>query len=723
LATTAAVIYIQSESFARIVRQRLQERVAKSLGVELNFDRLKIGVLPPSVSLLNVDLKVSTARNKLGLSPDTVFRAGSLGFSFRMIQAFSSGIAVNKVFLSDAEVKLALPKGKDEPGGGEKLSSLVHKPIRFQLANGFVASIRQLEVKNTQLDLTAGATHVVAKNVGYLALTPSSEGTNLVLNADDLVVDSPKMKETLKEIKANLDVQRNLVLLSGLDVQRRAAALHASGKLVGSVDNILEARADVDLILRGPMRELSDFEKSLGSFEGDVLADAKIVGRLKDPEVQGRIQVANFAHELWKLDKIELTGSYGSGLLVLDSLTVNAGAGKALLRNKLEVPIPFKPEPAVFQLRLENAQLADFAGNLRKSVNNLRLKLDGAINARLEFAESGGKVRLGAVSLKPDVSVSDLELNNQVYQKTRPYKRIFKVQPFQLNGNVQIKGGELQVAGAKFTFASGTMDVSGSHTAAGYDLTGTTSSVNLGTEVGDIAGIPVQGNGALAIHVHGPDSAVKIDFDLKQQNANFVRFDFGNLEGKVVYDDDKDQILIPGVTGRHGSAAFAVSGRVDIGDGEDLDLAASFDESAPDDIFAIFAHQLERISWIPHGMTGTIRGTAKVGGKYTDGLNTLEISSQLSGRNLSYKGEVVQELEASAGVSKGVAYAHDVQGKKYQTPIGGTIDYDLRTDQMKYRLDAQRGKLRSLDFSPLSTLPSTASTTSTARAAGDGKRS
>ena len=92
-----AVAYIQSESFARIVRRELQERVAKSLGVELNFERVKIGVLPPSLALQGVDLKVSSAQNQLGLATDTIFKAASLGFSFRMIQAFSRGITVNCV--------------------------------------------------------------------------------------------------------------------------------------------------------------------------------------------------------------------------------------------------------------------------------------------------------------------------------------------------------------------------------------------------------------------------------------------------------------------------------------------------------------------------------------------------------------------------------------------------------------------------------------------------
>ncbi|HEY8280678.1 MAG TPA: hypothetical protein VIH99_13700, partial [Bdellovibrionota bacterium] len=708
--TTVAVIYIQSEPFARIVRRHLQNKVAKSLGVELNFERLKIGVLPPSLSLTNVDLKVGSSDNKLGLGTDTVLRAGGLGFSFRMIQAFSSGIEVNKVFLSDAVVRLAVPKGSDA-SAEEKFSDIVHRPIKFQISERFFATIRQLEMRHTELDISwregGQISRAFARDVSYLALTPSVEGTDVIVNAEDVDIRTPKVKERIKAIKANVDFFRGLVLIANLDVQRREAALHASGKLVGSIDNITDLRSDVDIILRGPARELSDFEKKLGEFGGEITADVKIVGKLKDPSLQGKVEVAKFSHDLWELEKIELSGSYGGGTLVVDTFSVLAGGGRAFLKNKMEVQFPFKPEAAVFQLKLEGAKFEDFAGNLRKSVNNLRMKLDGNVQTRLDFSETGGKVKVSSISLRPEVTVTDLELNNQIFKKKdRPYRRIFKVAPFRLVGNVQIKNGDLLVKDTKFHFASGSMDVSGSHTEpGGYEILGSTGSINVGTEVGEISGIPIKGEGALGLRVHGPDDAVLIDFDIKQQNANFVQFDFGKLEGKVVYDDKNNYILIPGVKGQHGTASYAVNGKVDLGESESIALDASFEESAPDDLFAIFAHQLAHISWIPHGMTGTVKGKAKVGGKYSDGLNSLEIDSQAQGKNLSYKGEIFHEVSAHAGVTKGMAFAHDVQAKKYDTPFTGKIDYDLHREEMRYVLNAERGKLRSLDFLSLMEAP------------------
>ena len=100
---------------------------------------------------------------------------------------------------------------------------------------------------------------------------------------------------------------------------------------------------------------------------------------------------------------------------------------------------------------------------------------------------------------------------------------------------------------------------------------------------------------AITVHVHGPDKAVLIDFDVSQQNAKFVRFDFGNLTGRVTYDDDHDLLLITNAKGKHGGANFAVNGKVFLNDTDAIELKASFEPSPPDDLFAIFAHQLEKI--------------------------------------------------------------------------------------------------------------------------------
>jgi hypothetical protein len=699
--TAIAVSYIQSEHFARIAKEKIQLLVARDLGIDLNFDRLRIGVLPPSVSLVNVDVKVMSRANPIGLATDTVIKAERLGFSFRMIQAFSRGVQVNKVFFNDGEVRLAVPKSKnDKPA--EKISDLVHRPIHIELKDGFSISIRQLELRNTVLDLSwreEGKNNRLAiDKIGYLAVTPASAGTNLVVNLENIAFDNGKVKQQFKAVRGNFDLARNLIQLTSVDIQRREAALHASGRLTGNIDTPEAGRADFDVILRSPLTELSDFEPSLKALKGDLLADVKILGKIEDPTVRGKLEINNLQYNLWTVEKLALAGVYGNGLVAIEQFGAEEKNGRIELTEKFELPVPLKASTPTVQLKMTGARFEDFAGDLKHTVNNLRFGMDGTVSLKADLVEAAGKVKLGALNVRPALSVKNLELNNQTFGKNRPYKNIFKVQPFQLTGNVNWKGGVLSVPEAKLALASGALDVKGTVTDKGFDLTGTSANVNMGKELGSLSGIPLTGEGALALHVHGPADAVLIDFNVKQRNASFVRFNFGEVEGGVTYDDKNDLILIKNVRGKQGTATYNVSGDISIGTTDAINLQASFGESDPNDLFLIFKEQLKHLSWIPHGMSGTLAGEVTVGGGYDKALESLKINGKVRGRNLNYAGEMIHELDATASLQDGLLKAKVDEGRKYETSFTGDIEYKMSNDEMKYSLNAPRGKLRNLDF-------------------------
>lgn len=701
LATVSLVLYIQSESFAKLAKRKIQKEVSSELGVQLDFDRLRIGVLPPSLSLVNVELRVTDRTNKLGLSPDAVFRAGRLGFSFRMIQAFSRGIYVNKLFLSDGEIRLNLPKSGGGGQSKDKLSDLVHRPIKVELSRNFFATIRQIEVRSTAVTLgwleNGRKSRVDIGQVQYLALTPSIEGTNLVANLEDSAIDTDSVKETLKTLRVNADIQKTRTIVSSFDAQRRDAALHASGKFVGSIDNPGDLRPDVDVILRSPFKELADFEKSLAPLDGEIIADVKMVGRIQNPAFQGKVKLSGFRYSLWNLDSVELQGSYVTGSVVLDSLLAKKGGGSISLRSQVEIPLPLKPQAVALRLQFTNANFEDFAGDLRKDVNNLKMNMNGAVSLRLDFVKGGGDVKLSAFSLLPELDIHNLELNNQTYGRSKEYKRIFGLAPFKLSGGVSWKSGEVKIQDAKLVFASGSIDAKGTVSLKGYDIAGTSEFIDLGKEVGDIGGNPLIGAGPAKFHVRGPNTAVFIDFDLKQKNAKFVNFDFGDIDGRITYDDQRSYIYISGLKGAKNSSRYLVDGKVNVGEGDDLSLSATFEDSDPNDVFAIFAKQLEKISWIPHGMGGRISGQARVGGGYDKGLDSLEIDSVLHGKNLIYKGELVHAVEVKAGVKDGIIFAKDLNARKYDTVFTGWIEY-YPNEEMEYELVAEKGKLRSLDL-------------------------
>lgn len=707
LSATAAIIYVQSESFAMFAKKKLQDKVAKDLGIELNFDHLKIGVLPPSVSLIKLDLKVLSPLNPLGLATDTVFKAESIGFNFRMFQAFSRGIALNKVFVIDGEINLDLSKQKSSGKKSEKLSDLVHRPIEFQIGDDFSASIRQIELKNISLLLKLNISDVLTtlkvSKVTQLAITPSKEGTNLLANLEEIRYSSGKTDETFKALKTNIDVDRNQIQLINLDAQRKEAAVHASGKVIGSIDKLEDGRPDIDLVLRSPFSELTDLEKSLGQFQGEIISDIKIVGKIKEPAAQGKVSISNFKYSMWDFDKIELIGSYAAKNLILDSAWVSKGDGKLSIRSKVDIQFPIKTDSKSVQLQFSKVKLQDFAGELKKDINNLKLEIDGSAIVKVDLQAE--KPVLAGLTVRPDLSIRDLELDNQTFGKARAFRRILHLTPFKLLGQINWKNNDLRISEGKLEFASGVVDVKGGvFSGTGFDITGSTEKINVGAEIQDIAGIPLQSNGAIKIHVRGPSKALFIDFDIKQNDSKFINFDFGDLEGRVTLDDDKSYLYISGLKGRKNSALYQVDGKVNIGDGDDISLAVAFSESDPDDLFTIFAKQLEKISWIPHGMAGKFHGNVSVGGGYSKELDSLEIQSNVFGKNLNYKGELIQEFSAKAGVTKGTIYAKEALARKYESFIKGEIEYSP-TNELKYKLDLERGRLRSFDFLSSSGIP------------------
>jgi hypothetical protein len=429
-----------------------------------------------------------------------------------------------------------------------------------------------------------------------------------------------------------------------------------------------------------------------------VQADLKMGGRLFDPTVQGGVEIKNFGYSLWHIESIKAAGSFGNGLLSLDSLEARQGGGTLSLKKKAELALPFKEESKEIQLQFNGVRFEDFAGDLKKSVNNLKMGLDGEASVRLDFS-AGPKTKLTAVTIQPDLSVKELELNNQVFGKNRPYKRIFQIQPFKLNANVVWRAGVVKVSEGKIALSSGTIDVKGTvGDSKGFDLQGSTDSIDLGKEVGNISGLLVNGIGPAKVHVHGPDDAVLIDFDIDHKNAKFDDYDLGQLAGRITYDDGKSYILLSNLSGKKNGSTYKVpSGKVNVGDGDDIEIEASFPESDPNDLFAIFAKQLAPISWIPHGMGGTVEGTARVGGGYGKGLASLEIHGHVKGKNLTYYGEILHDVEAQADLKGGVLKASILHARKYETSIAGDIEYKL-DGEMKYSLSAQKGKLRSLDF-------------------------
>ena len=721
MAVTGLIIYIQSSSFAAFVKKQLDDKIAKNSGILIEFDRLKVDILPPGISLVDARIKILQPNNILDLPMDTAFRAEKIGATFRMVQAFSRGITVNKFFVSGAELRLNSINTDGKKKKGEKLSQIVTRPIQIQVTKNFFLNVRQIELRDTSLYLGGESEGKKWRfniyKIHYLSLSPNAAGLNFVGNLEKINFSKEKIELKLDVFNSNVDITPQQIKIIAMDLQKGLIASHIEGKLLGSIDKLEMLKADLRILARASAESLMKEIKGPEGIKAQLLADLLVAGDINKHQITGKLEAENFSYSMWNLDKLSTNLNYDSLKLSLSNLNIEKKGG-SIKAAALDLMFPLKNFQKDIELTFSNIFLNDIAGDLNKSINNLNVNINGSTKLSINAEINDDKFNLQQLTIKPQLQLRNLNLSNQTYGKVRPKKNILSIKELALDASILFKGDVVNIESGKLTLPTGIVDVQGSVSSKnGYDIVGNTEDLDIGKELSHIAEIPISGIGGLMIHVRGKPEQLFLDFDLDVDGAKYVNFDFGSLFGRVTLDDDKSILYLKKIKALKNDSTYSIDGLVDIGDTDRMELKAHFIDTKPDDVFSIFKKQIEHISWIPWGMTGFLRGDVDISGGYDDWEKSLLVQAKLFASKLNYKGEFISNVEADAGFDRGVYYAKGVQLNKYNTFGTGELYY-YPNDVLKYNFQIHRGKIR--DLNKISDLELPVDATWSASGSGEG---
>jgi hypothetical protein len=712
--TTFVILYIQSAQFANFLKGRFANQIESELGLVIDFERLSIQAIPPGVAIVKPVIREIKKNNILKIPTDAMFQASQIGLNFRMFQTFGNRLVVNRFYLKDAIVKLAIEtKEKNAPAVIDaELIRLLSKPINIRLESGFELDIRQIELKESQIELyTRGEKldRLSIKKIKTFALRPEHSLYSSIIDLEGVSWSLNGKEETIDSLKANFEIDPNTVKIISLDFTRPEINLHLGGTFQGDISEPKKMKGAIRVIGRATAAGLAKINPTFEKIKGTYGVELLIEGTMSSYSIKGKIDGTNISYNLWNVDRTSVEFEADKNDLRVKNLKLVRKKSEILLE-PFSVTHSSKELNTTIRLQFKNVNFQDFTGDLKYDVNNLEMLMNGSADLGISLvAKNTGGYSFQSMLLKPNLKISNLELNNQIWGKLRAKRVTLRVKELELTGDIGYNGESVEIGPASLKLPTGSILVNGTiHPSKGWDLIGYADSVDVGSDIGEIAENPLRGVGSVRIGVKGPASNIFLAFDMDLKNASYVNMELGDLKGKITYDDKDSKLVIKDAKGTMGIGNYEVDGIVDVS-GEDLiSLRIKIVEMKPDHLLHVFKYQLRSMTWIPSGISGKLSATASLGGKFTDPENTFDLRGRIDAKNLLIQNEMINSLVTDFSLKGGVYAAENIVSRKYNSRIIGNVSYGPG-DFLQYKFDLERGRLRDLDYISRSGMPINAS--------------
>jgi hypothetical protein len=708
----SAAVYIQSAAFANQLKRVLAKYVPKNLGIDADFSNLSIELFPPGVGIVNPRIRVAD-RNAANIPPGTKIEAERMELAFRPLQILSGRVSIHEVKIINGKVKTSLIARKPE--------ARRRRGVGISWQDLFEIQAERVSLENTDVDLDLPTlkshTHFNAKSVDIEKVSEKNEAFyDVSVQLGELSAQTPPgfpYPKTLDSLRVTARLGSGGIDIREFELVRDGTQAIASGRVSGDLLRGKDLRADLTLKLQGDLAHMLDFlakRKDDGpdkirdsrrlpqghvSFDGHARMDLDRV-----PETlsaSGILKGETLVYRNYRADRVEIEGSYtapktGAGAAneivvkraIIESKEIEKRGGhQPGLGGRIEVGAfrynLSKPTPIETTVGLKRAHVLWLGAELLKNLYSLDGRITGPTKVRFipPTATSPFEVRADV-----DWDIAGLQIDNQRLGQDKKLSRIISVKDAHLKGTVsvnprRVRFEEGMTVGMKTTRLAVVGEIGIAKGKTTYEIRGT------GTadfkEFGILAENPIEGEGPLSIHVHGPASAAQIDFDAEMKKFRYLGLAFGDFRGRVTWDDASAALLFRNLDCTRGRTGYRLDGKMELGAKESMDFGV---EILPGgnigDFVSIFDELTKSYWWFPRGVTGPVTGKMRVYGGIS--LSGMMVDAAFSGNRWEYFGERFSKVSLKGGYDKGKYFISNFDGTKRQGRIHGAISVDAKSN-------------------------------------------
>ena len=703
----SGIYYLQSESFANAVKQMISERSHQNLGMVGDFSNLQLYFFPPGIGLISPSIKISK-ENILQIPIDGQLDAKELRVNFAPIQMFSGMLQVSEIQVNGGAI---LGKFFADFIKSKSKKNNTHSKLSWH--DLFGIQINGFKLTDTYLNLVTilpNANHEqlttefvvktwsVEKN---RALGQEAFVSNGIVNAVQVALP-PSLKHIqlheANQLQWNAELTDKGLKLNSFVADLSGTRVQGQGMIDGDIldensDPIIEAQADLHSDLG--IFFLSGFNDD--RWRGELDAKTKILAKFRDPihtlKAQFKISGKNFFWKDISVSKFEGEGSIDPKLqrLMIKSLELQDKGSLKILTT--EIPLNLE-EPFQVQVELKEADIHWLGSAVPKTVAPLSGKVSGSIQGK--FSIDHHKKWLFAA--KNELKVDQFVLAGTRHVVLKP------IVPITLIGDLEISPLGIDLKDFKVSLEKSQLNVSGGvHPKAEGFALNAKGTIDL-KEINEISENKVLGEGEIEVSVHGSTDNVILDFLAKIKNSSYLGLHFGDLNGKISYEDGATILRLENVHAHYKNTYYSLKeGFLDLNGSDDIRLPFDIHSGRVEDLSEMLEKLVRPVSWYPKNLNGELHGTLSVEGKFT--TPNLKVFGDVEGTDWTWLGEKARHIKMRMGYDRGTYFATDVILTKTLGAVKANIEYVSGTEYLKWNLIGEDLSFRDIDFLDRLNLP------------------
>jgi translocation and assembly module TamB len=706
------VLYLQSEAFAQLVKKLISDRSPKKLGVIGDFKNLKLYFFPPGIGVAETTIAIQK-NNVMKVPLDANINAREIRISFAPIQMLSGTLQVSEFKVVGGQVNAQVDASLLKTTQKKKTSKKLRWSDLFELQiNGVVLEDTELNVElvSSQQVNSADAASVklgvqnlefkkeeVGNRQGFKS---SGWVSNLNLKAPSSWGPIPIRRAN--QMRWELEGNDEGIRFSPLLLEIPGLNLKLNGRIQGNVlDETAQLSLDTEAQASTNLKMFFTEHFTRNDLAGRMEGTARLSGnpRKLDQTLQANVQLSgqDVSWNQMQVDFMELQGvlNLETQLATIKSLHLvhrndQSDSGEVSIG---ETQIPLKLDrPFSAQLNLKNADLHWLGGAVIQHVYGLEGWLTGNVKTKFD----PGTKQKWILRADTQLSVARFALTNQKWKVKRPKKWILRPSlPIQIQGPILVNSRGAVFEPMKVHMEQTQFQFSGDVTGGTYNLLA--EGPVLLKEIDQISEAPIRGEGSLSLRVRGPSSHVLIDFDVDVKNAQYLDMNLGDLAGKITYDDGIYEIRLADFKATQRSTKYSLkSGLIDLDRTNEIKIPITVEQGRIEDVVYIMEKQMKNVTWYPPTLIGETHGQILVGG--TTNTNGMVVVADLEGSDWTLHQERARKLKMKLGMDRGRYFAENIILTKTNGKVLGNVDYDTKTDYLKWNLFTENFQMNDIDF-------------------------